>query len=156
MINSKELLARAGILPKLRLGIKQTKGGVMPTGPHKVKILEDKIIKKPDPQTGKETEYVRYIVEHEGEKKQYDTRLKSKDGQLSYLVQRFAEIPEGAEIFMEMEKQGIKNYIKVTPAGLTASVEVEDEEDSLDGSDDKGIKEWQEILGTAPTNFTPL
>ncbi len=129
MINSRELLLKAGILPKLRLGIKQTKGGVQPTGPQRVKILEDKIIRKPDPQTGKETEYVRYIVEHEGEKKQYDTRLKSKDGQLSYLVQRMAEIPEGAEVFMEMEKQGIKNYIKVTPVGLSASVEVEEDED---------------------------
>ena len=147
MINSRELLAKAGILPKLRLGIKQTKGGVMPTGPHKVKILEDEIIRKPDPSTGKDIEWVRYIVEENGEKKQYDTKLKSKDGQLSYLVQRFAEIKEGDEVIMEMEKQGIKNYIKVIPVGSASSVEVDEEEDdmvSLDGSDNKGFKEWQE------------
>src|SRR3990167_334010 len=147
MINSRELLAKAGILPKLRLGIKQTKGGVMPTGPHKVKILEDEIIRKPDPSTGKDIEWVRYIVEENGEKKQYDTKLKSKDGQLSYLVQRFAEIKEGDEVIMEMEKQGIKNYIKVIPVGSASSVEVDEEEDdmvSLDGSDNKGFKDWQE------------
>src|SRR3990167_5036108 len=113
MKNSLKLLKRAGIMPKLRLGIKLPKGGVKTTGPHRVKILEDKVIRKPD-NTGKEIELVRYTVEENGEKKVYDTKLKSKDGQLSYLVQRFAEINEGDEVIMEMEKQGIKNYIKVT------------------------------------------
>ena len=125
---SRELLAKAGLLPKLRLGLKLPKGGVKPTGPHKVKILEDKILKKPD-QTGKEIEYVRYLVEEDGEKKYYDTKLRDKQGGLSYLVQRFAEIPEGEEVILEMKKQGVKNYIEVTPAGHSASVELEDEED---------------------------
>lgn len=141
MKTSLELLKKAGIIPKLRLGIKQTKGGVQLTGPHKVKILEDKIIRKPHPQTGKETEYVRYIVEENGEKKMYDTKLKDDAGQLSYLVQRLAEIKEGSEIIMEMEKQGIKNYVKITPVGFSASVE--DDEDlpiSLDGVDEEGFR----------------
>src|SRR3990167_5166067 len=117
MKTSKELLAKAGILPKLRLGHKQPKGGVKPTGPHRVKILEDKIIRKPDPTSGKEIEWVRYILEENGEQKFYDTKLKDKNGQLSYLVQRFAEISEGEEVIMEMKKQGIKNYIEITPVG---------------------------------------
>lgn len=128
---SKELLAKAGILPKLRLGLKLPKGGVKPTGAHKVKILEDKIIKKPD-QTGKEIEYVRYIVEENGEQKVYDTKLRDKNGGLSYLVQRFAEIAEGGEVVLEMKKQGAKNYIEVTPAEHSASVEVEEEEETDD------------------------
>lgn len=131
---SRELLAKAGLLPKLRLGLKLPKGGVKPTGPHKVKILEDKILKKPD-QTGKEIEYVRYIVEEDGEKKFYDTKLRDKQGGLSYLVQRFAEIPEGDEVVLEMKKQGVKNYIEVTPAGHSASVEMEDE-DEVDENQD--------------------
>src|SRR3990167_8922751 len=130
---SKELLAKAGILPKLRLGLKLPKGGVKPTGPHKVKLLEDKILKKPD-QTGKEIEYVRYVVEEDGEKKIYDTKLRDKNNGLSYLVQRFAEINEGEEIILEMKKQGAKNYIEVTPAGHSSSVEVEDEEEEIEPS----------------------
>ena len=126
---SRELLNKAGLLPKLRLGLKLPKGGVKPTGPHKVKILEDRILKKPD-QTGKEIEYVRYIVEENGEQKFYDTKLRDKNNGLSYLVQRFAEIPEGEEVILEMKKQGIKNYIEVTPTSQSASVEIEDEEES--------------------------
>ena len=130
---SKELLSKAGILPKLRLGLKLPKGGVKPTGPHKVKLLEDKILKKPD-QTGKEIEYVRYIVEENGEQKVYDTKLRDKNNGLSYLVQRFAEINEGEEIILEMKKQGAKNYIEVTPAGYSSSVEVEEEEEEIEPS----------------------
>ena len=126
-------MAKAGILPKLRLGLKLPKGGVKPTGPHKVKILEDKILKKPD-QTGKEIEYVRYIVEENGEQKVYDTKLRDKNNGLSYLVQRFAEINEGEEIILEMKKQGAKNYIEVTPAGYSSSVEVEEEEEEIEPS----------------------
>jgi len=123
------LLAKAGILPKLRLGQKLPKGGVQSTGQHKVKILEDKIIRKPDPATGKEIEWVRYFVEEKGEKKIYDTKLKDKEGGLSYLVQRFAEIGEGEEIILEMKKQGIKNYVEVTPLGHSSAIEIEEEID---------------------------
>ena len=127
---SRELLAKAGILPKLRLGNKTAKG-VTPTGAHRVKILEDKIIRKPD-SLGKEIEWVRYTLEENGEQKIYDTKLKSKDGQLSYLVQRFAEVAEGEEVILEMKKQGVKNYIEVTQVGQSRAVQVdeEDEEDT--------------------------
>lgn len=128
MKNSKELLIKAGILPKLRLGLKQAKGGVKPTGSHRVKILEDKIIKKPD-NTGKEIEYVRYFVEENGEKKVYDTKLRDKNGGLSYLVQRLAEVPEGEELILEMKKQGVKNYIEVLPVNQSSNVEMEDDEE---------------------------
>jgi hypothetical protein len=125
------LLAKAGILPKLRLGLKLPKGGVQSTGSHKVKILEDKIIKKPDV-SGKMIEWVRYFVEENGEKKVYDTKLKDKVGGLSYLVQRFAEIGEGEEVVLEMKKQGVKNYVEVTPIGHASSVEVEEDVEDID------------------------
>lgn len=123
-------MKKAGILPKLRLGQKLPKGGVQSTGQHRVKILEDKIIRKPDPNTGTDIEWVRYFVEENGEKKVYDTKLKDKAGGLSYLVQRFAEIGEGEELILEMKKQGIKNYVEVTPTGHTTSVEVEEDDEN--------------------------
>ena len=65
---SKALLKKAGILPKLRLGKKLEKGGIKSLGPKRVIVLEDKIMRKPDPRTDKEIEVVRYIVEENGEK----------------------------------------------------------------------------------------
>jgi hypothetical protein len=127
MKNSRELLRLAGILPKLRLGIKKGGGGIVSTGPHRVKFIEDKIIKKPDDR-GKEVEWVRYIVEENGVKKYYDTKLKDKNGQLSYLVQRLADIEEGTEVILEMKKLNLKNYIEVSFAGGTI-IEADDDND---------------------------
>ncbi|MEK7180114.1 MAG: hypothetical protein AAB706_01450 [Patescibacteria group bacterium] len=146
---SNELLHRAGILPKLRLGVKQPKGGVKPTGSHRVKILEDKIVRKNDPTAGKEVEYVRYIVEENGEKKQYDTKLKDKNGELSYLVQRLAEIKEGEEVILEMKKQGMKNYVEVSAISDGESVEVDEDEHEGEGiveiDDETADKKFNEM-----------
>lgn len=125
---SQALMKQAGVLPKLRLGNRIDKG-VIATGPHTVKILEDKIVRGSDPQNGKEVEYVRYILEENGEKKFYDTKLKDKNGELSYLVQRLSEVPEGSEIILEMKKRGIKNYISVSAVTQHGEVEVDDEQD---------------------------
>jgi len=103
-------------------------GGVKSTGPHKVRVIEDKIIKKIESSTGKELEWVRYVVEEDSERKIYDTKLRDKVGGLSYLVQRFAEINEDEEVILEMKKQGIKNYIELTPTGHSSSIEVEEEQ----------------------------
>ncbi len=129
---SKQLLTVAKIVPKLRLGLKKSGGGVTPTGPHKVRMVEDRIIKGIDSQTNQEIEYVEYTFEENGEKKVYKTKVKDKNGKLSYLVQRLAEVNEGDEVILEMKKQGIKNYIEVLPVGNASSVEVEDEHDEED------------------------
>ena len=128
---SKQLMDVAGVVPKLRLGTKTGKG-VTSTGKHKVKILEDKIVKGLDSQTGKEIEYVEYTLEENGEKKVYRTKVKNKEGKLNYLVQHLAEIKEGDEVYLEMKKQGIKNYIQVTPVVGAVSVEVDDEDNTID------------------------
>lgn len=132
MKNSKLLMVQAGVLPKLKLGVKQAKGGVKSTGSHKVKILEDKIVKGLDAQTGKEIDYVEYILEENGEKKFYRTKVKNKEGKLNYLVQHLSEVKEGEEVFMEMKKQGMKNYIEVRPLLATVHVEAEEEMDSVE------------------------
>lgn len=129
----------------MRLGNK-TEKGVKANGTHRVKIISDKIIRKPDPQTGKDTEWVRYVVEEKGEQKIYDTRLKNKDtGELSYLVQRFAEINEGDEVILEMKKQGIKNYIEITPVGHSSEALVEDDEEDEEDYFEKMRKESETI-----------
>lgn len=135
MQNSKELMKRAGIIPRLRLAVKRAGGGTMGTGPHKVKILEDKIIRGKDPE-GKSKElieFMRYLVEEDGEKKTYDTRLKSKEtGELSYLVQHFAEVDEGEEVILEFKRTGVRGFIEVTRS-KSNSVERADDEDEDEG-----------------------
>lgn len=121
-------MAKAGVLPKLRLGNK-TEKGVTTTGPHTVRILEDKIVRGSDPQTGKEIEFVRYILEENGEKKFYDTKLKDRNGELSYLVQRLSEVEENSEIILEMKKRGIKNYVAVSGVTQHGEVEVDEEQE---------------------------
>src|SRR3990167_3789730 len=129
MEKSKALMKAAGVVPKLRLGIKKAGGGVIVTGPHRVRILEDRIIKDKDAETGKEIEFVVYLVEENGEKKEYRTKVKNKEGKLNYLVQRLAEIEEGDEVILEMKKMGIKNYIEVTPTKGATKVEHDVEDD---------------------------
>lgn len=126
---SKELMEKAGIKPKLKLGVK-TERGVQSTGPHKVKMVSDKIVQGLDRETGKVIEYVKYVVEEDGTEKEYRTRLKHKEtGELQYLVQNLAQIEEGQEVIMEMKKAGVKNYIEVRhPDG---SVITDDEQDDV-------------------------
>jgi len=146
MKTSKELLKAAGIQPKLRLGNKKDGGGVVSTGPHRVKMVADKLITAKDPKTGKDIEYVRYLLEENGEKKTYQTKkLNEKTGELSYLVQRLAEVNEGEEVILEMKKQGIKNYVEVSPIGGAQQVEIEDDDeheiddDPIYGPDDSEL-----------------
>jgi hypothetical protein len=129
MKTSKELMKQANIQPKLRLGTKKEKGGVLPNGSHRVKMIADKVITGTDPKTGKPVEYVRYLLEEGGETKTYQTKKLNEKGELSYLVQRLSEINEGQEVILEMKKQGVKNYIEVTPITGGESVEVEDDEE---------------------------
>lgn len=142
MKTSKALLKAAGIMPKLRLGVKKAGGGLVSTGPHRVRLIEDRTIKGVDATSGKEMEYVVYTLEENGEKKTYKTKVKNKEGQLNYLVQHLAEIPEGGEVILEMQKMGIKNYVSVLPVGGNAKVmeadEDSEEDEESDGLDDLG------------------
>jgi hypothetical protein len=137
---SREILSKAGLLPKLQLGIK-TEKGVKSTGKHTVIVLEDKIIQKPAIEAGDDGYRMRYIVEEGGVKKQYDTRLNKKgEKEPSYFVQAMAVIEPGEEITFEMKKAGIKNYIEIVrlSGGEVAKAIDEDEEDDslVDGLKD--------------------
>lgn len=127
---SKDIVLKSGLLPKLQLGVKTGKG-VQSTGPHKVKMLEDKIVMKPIREEGDDGYYIRYIVEESGEKKQYDTRMKQKGGNdPSYFVQAMASVEVGEEITLEMKKAGIKNYIEIVRPllGEVSSADIEEED----------------------------
>jgi len=113
MKNSKALMERAGVLPRLRLGVKLEKGGVQATGAHTVRILSDIIQKGKHKQTGELIDIVRYTIEENGQPKWYDVPVKDEAGDLHYLVQRLSEVPEGEEVVIEMKKRGARNYIDV-------------------------------------------
>jgi hypothetical protein len=140
----RDLIKEKGIIPKLRLGIKGERG-VVSAGPKRVKFIAVKAVNGTDPITGKDTEYFRYLFEENGEKKYYQTKKLNKEGDISYLVQRLADVNDGDEIILEMKKRGPKNYIDVLPVSHTTSVEVDEEEDSeeSDGLEDFKIEDIQ-------------
>jgi hypothetical protein len=80
MLNSKEVLKEANIMPKLKLAIQTQGGGVKGTGPHRVKILSDEKRKDIDRDTGKEIDVIRFIFEEDHEKKYYDVDVLEKKG----------------------------------------------------------------------------
>lgn len=135
MKNSKELMVAAKIVPKLRLGVK-TEKGVIPTGPHRVKLIEDKITTGKDV-SGKQIEIVQYTVEENGDQKIYTVPVKNKEGQLHYMVQHLSEIVPGQEVILEMKKAGIKNYVSVLPVNNSKSIEVDDQD--VDYGDEESI-----------------
>jgi hypothetical protein len=128
MKTSKDILKRANIVPKLRLAFKSNKG-VVGTGPHRVKILEDKLGKDVDRNTGQERIIVIYYFEENGEKKKYKVPVKGKDGDPHYLVRRLAEIPEGQEIILEYKRSGMKGYIEVMPVNDISTIEMDEEDE---------------------------
>lgn len=127
---SKDILLKSGLYPKLQLGVKKG-SAVVSTGPHKVTMLEDKIIRKMNTD-GKEEYFVRYILTEGGEKKQYDVHMKSKVGDdPHYLVQALSSVHEGEELILEMKKAGVKSYIEVTRVETGESEMVEEERDDI-------------------------
>ncbi len=139
MQTSKEIVLKSGLLPKLQLGIK-TGGGVKPTGKHIVKVIDDKIIRKPPREEGDDGYYVRYTFEENGERKQYDTRMRQKGGgDPSYFVQAMASVEPGEVITLEMKKAGVKNYIEIvrTSVGQVEQADSDEDDDDVVG----GLKE---------------
>lgn len=134
MKTSKEIIEKAGIIPRLRLGSKTGKG-VKPNGSFRVRMIKDKEIIGRDANTGKEVPMIRYLMDvlmKDGktwEKRIYETKKFNKDtGEISYLVIRLAEVPEGGEVILEMKKMGIKNFVSVRDVGENVAVEAEDHE----------------------------
>lgn len=110
----------------LRLGIKNEKGVVKPTGFHKVKLVkEPEVEKKPHYKTQIERQVLVLTLEEDGVKKLYDFPIYSeKDGETvkdedgnptaHYLINSLEPISVGDEFGLEMKKSGIKSFIEVT------------------------------------------
>lgn len=135
-------MKKAGIVPRLRLAAKDEKGVPRSTGPHTVKMLEDKLINGKNKETGEPAYFVRYYLEENGEKKMYDVPVKdAKTGADHYLWQRLSEVKEGEVIVMECKKRGPKNYIEVRSMEAkgeeVAEVESHEEEEIQIGSEDE-------------------
>ncbi len=129
---SKEILEKAGIVPRLRLGLKTGKG-VKTTGSYRVRLIKDKEVVGRDANTGKEVPMIRYLMDvlmKDGktwEKRIYETRKFNKDtGEVSYLVARLAEVPEDEEVILEMKKMGMKNYVSVRELDEAVAVEADE------------------------------
>lgn len=112
--NTTEVLAKAKMYPKLKLGEKLPGGGIKTLGAKTVEVVDDKIIKKIDPKDAKEKYYMRYNLKHNGELRRYETRLQDDNGEPSYFVQRMGEFKPGDVITLEMKKAGVKNYVEIT------------------------------------------
>lgn len=140
MKTSREILTQSGLLPKLQLGIKTGKG-VKSTGKHTVKVISDKIVKKPIREEGDDVHWVRYIVEEDGVEKQYDTRMKEKGGNdPSYFVQAMAVVEPGEIITLEMKKAGIKNYIEILRPSTGEVDRADMDDDEAEPSDESTIQ----------------
>lgn len=156
MKTSAILMQKADIHPKLKLGIKQDKGGVKSTGRHVVRMISDKITKGRDRESGQIIDAVKYVVEEKGQKYEYRCPLKNKEtGELHYLVQILSHVPEGTEVVMEMKKQGPRNYIDVTnldgsriDGDQDASSEVDDQDPTEEEIADAFEKVDESMEGT--------
>lgn len=114
--NTQEVLAKANLHPKLKLGERLPGGGVKILDPKTVELVEDKIIKKIDPKDLKEKYYMRYNVKlvPGGELRRYETLLQSETGDPSYLVQKMGEYKPGDVVTMRLAKAGQQTYVEVT------------------------------------------
>lgn len=112
--NTQEVLNKAKMYPKLRLGEKLPGGGVKILEPKTVKLVDDKIIKKIDQDSLQERYYMRYNVELNGEMRRYETKLQDENGEPSYLVQRMGEYKPGDIITMQLRKAGKQTYVDVS------------------------------------------
>lgn len=138
---SKKILEQAGITPKLRLAVKNERGIPTTTGPHRVKLIEEKLIKGTD-EKGNEVAIVRYFFLEEGEKRMYEVPVKDKKGGVHYLVQRFAEMEPEEEIQLTFKKAQGRSFIEVVRLNQanTSHVEVDENDEEVIRYDEEDSK----------------
>jgi len=142
---SKEILDKAGILPRLILGEKLEGGGVQSTGPHKVTFVSDRGVEGKDFHSGKMRPEVLYIFEEDGQEKEYRVPVKTESDDVHYFVKKMAEIYEGTELTLEMRKKGTRNYISVVVEGKG---EVRDDEEvHFDEGEEPSAEQIEETFG---------
>ena len=144
----KEILRKANIIPDLHLVRKKEGGGTEGTGPHRVKIIDAKVCKIRDYNTGAIVYGSKLLVEENGEKKKYTFSLKNETGEIHYLVKTLADFKPGDEIVMEFKREGKRGFIDVR---LAEKEEIEPEPAEIK-EDDIPIIE-SENYGNPPPEF---
>jgi len=99
-------------LPWLRLAVKKETGGIVSTGRHIVKFIEDRLVEGRDYHTGKARKEVEYIFEENGEKKRYRVPVLDKEGNLHYFIRRMAEFSYGDTLGLEMKNRNNRNVVE--------------------------------------------
>jgi len=130
MESCKQIIDQANIVQDLHLVRKKESGGTEGTGPHKVKLISDKVGKGRDYKTKKEIFVVNLLVEEDGQQKKYTFPVKNEAEEVHYLVKKFAEFKPGDEVVMEYKRDGMTGYIDVVPVKEKTDVEPSTTEDS--------------------------
>ena len=99
---TKAVLDKANIIPWLRLGTKKEGGSVISTGPHEVKIVSDRLVKKFDRKANKDVPAIEYTFEEGGTQKRYTAKIMNESGGVSYFIQKMGEFNIGDTITLEM------------------------------------------------------
>lgn len=102
----------------LKLAVKEGKS-VRGTGPHKVKLVGCENDTNKDYMTQQDVKGVNLLFEEDGAVKKYFVPTLNKDGKFHYLIERFADIKEGAELILEYKRRegSIQGFIDVQEAG---------------------------------------
>ena len=110
-----EATKKGDYTPQLQLFVKIEGGGTQPTGPHRVKLISDRVIKARDFQTKEEIYKIELLLEEDGVEKTYSFRAKDKldPKKPHYLVERFANVKAGTEVILEGKKTGKASYVDV-------------------------------------------
>lgn len=142
-------MAKLGVVPKLRLGIKLLKpdgkpAGIKGTGPHTVKFLDEPMLIMGKNFEGKPRQEFKFTVEESGEKYRWQFPLLNKQGQPNYLLERTADIKVGDVRILEMMSHGAAKYIDIRKEGEVA--EVPDELPEDDDYDDEAERELAKAL----------
>ena len=139
----KKVLAQSGYVPTIKIFVQKEGGGVISTGPHKVKVVKagKGAVNIKNPTTGKDELHVWLYLDEDGQQLRYPIPLQNKDGSLHYLVERMADIEEGETIVMEGKKSqsGMTNYIEIR------KVEEKEPEEPVIDIEGKPMKEEEEI-----------
>lgn len=136
--------------PKLALFVKLDGGGTQSTGSHKVRLMSCKIVKGKSFKSKGERYEAQLLVEENSVQKTYNFPIKDEvTGNIHYLVERLAPIPEGTEIILEGKRSATGSYIDVKVVGKGGKLEEPEDPDHIDYGDIPIIEDLDE--GTTPT-----
>ena len=99
----------------LQLAKRSDSGEMVSTGPHTVKLLLDEEGERKNPRTNQMEKVIWFYVAENEVKKKYAVPIFDKSGNIHYLIQRLAELPEGTKVIMEYKKKpnSYEGYIDV-------------------------------------------